>query len=114
MTEFNPYLLLLGELFAEAIGCCNEAQIFELRGMETMRQGLNVVGDLRKALAGVMDVIVDIHPYRQRMLLPFFPAILRCHRNARTGNAFQWTDCLIPFGSLRMPSPSMLYHLAVP
>src|SRR5882672_744182 len=70
MTEFNPYPLLLRELPAEAIGCRHEAKVFELRGMETMRQRLNVVGDVRKALAGVMDVIADVHRRFGQMLVP--------------------------------------------
>src|ERR1700704_1954402 len=72
VTEFNPYLVLLRQLFAVAIGCRHNAQIFELRGMETVGQGLNVLTNVRKTLTGVMDMIVKISRRLGKMLAPTF------------------------------------------
>jgi hypothetical protein len=38
--------------------------------MEAMRQGLNVRGDVRKALDGVMDVIVKFNCRGRKLLVP--------------------------------------------
>ena len=38
--------------------------------MEPVRQGLNVVGDVGKALAGVMDVIVKFNCRGRKLLVP--------------------------------------------
>ena len=38
--------------------------------MEAVRQSLNVRGDVRKALAGVMDVIVKFNCRGRKLLVP--------------------------------------------
>ena len=82
MTEFNPYLMLLRQFFAVAIGCRHNAQIFKLRGMETVGQGLNVLTNVRKTLTGLLDVIVKVNRRRVARLEEAFVTLdelLRSH-----------------------------------
>ena len=46
--------------------------------MEAVRQGLNVLGDVRKALAGEMDVIVEFNCRIGELLVP--PIQLDCQQ----------------------------------
>src|SRR5882762_8137837 len=45
-TKINLYSLALGELPAESLRGCGEAQVVQFRRMQTMRKSLNVVPEI--------------------------------------------------------------------
>src|SRR5712664_4151519 len=49
--DLNP--LEFGTLFAETPGRCYESQIFELGGMQAVRQGLDIVPEIGSQLTGL-------------------------------------------------------------
>src|SRR5215831_3769916 len=59
MAEVDLDLMLLRELPAEATGRGVKAQVFELRGVETVREALDVFGSIQQLLAQMMDVLVE-------------------------------------------------------
>ena len=60
MAEGNLYLIPLGQFPAEALGRDRDTQILELRGVEPVRQSLNVLSDFCKTPASFLDVIMGL------------------------------------------------------
>jgi hypothetical protein len=55
VPEVNLNLLLRGQFFAETTRCHHDSQVFKLRGMQAMRNALNVRSDLGKPFVGLFD-----------------------------------------------------------
>jgi hypothetical protein len=62
--------VFLGYFPAEAISSLHNAQVFELRRMQTVRQGLNVLPNVGKALSRMTDVSVKIRRGFGRLFVP--------------------------------------------
>src|SRR3982750_4608681 len=67
-SEVDFHLLPLGKFLAPAFYPSNHSQIFQLRGVQVVRQGLHVVGNLTRLLAYLLKTapnlrMIVLHPF---------------------------------------------------